>query len=780
MKRLFIALSLILCFSLANSQEKEHWGADLIHGIFLGKSKPLSKYSNPPGKDFKVPEGAVEIEKKNFEGRLNPGLIQFNSQPRPDPLLNNGSNALRTNTKYPEILINGIGYSNVQPPDPSGAMGAGHYIHMINGFSTLYQVFDSNGVAVTGASGMNPFWSQFGKSGLGDPIVMFDKGAQRWFLSEFANQGNTLLMAVSTSSDPLGSYNSYQFSTPNFPDYPKYGIWHDAYYCTTNEGGPSAIYSFERDSMLMGSPARMLRFTVPDLSGFGFQALTPVDWDGLEPDSSRVATFWRHNDDEAHFPFSNDTTADFLQYWEVTPDFDSAANSLLFGPRDISVSEFDSDINGYFAFSGIIQPHPSVSLDPLREVFMQKIQFRSFDTFDVITGTHVTDVDGNDWAAMRWYELRRYDTVDWFLYQEGTFAPDSSNRWMGSVSMDKNGNIALAYNVSSSTVFPSIRYTGRLSTDPLGSMTFLEQEISTGFGNNFSNRYGDYSAISIDPSDDETFWFTAEYNPSGQWGTGIGAFKLGYDCNGLYASGGLVQDNICFDSIIAKVKIVGTGGFGSYEYSLDGVNYQNDTIFSGLSGGIYKLLVRDPDSTQCVVSIPGVKVSGISPIIINGVLTQPSSSTSSDGSIFLIVSPAGSVFTYSLDGVNYQSSALFSGLSAGLYTVFAMDSKGCLGLDTFELAPAVGIQDPVSDLLKIYPNPNSGIFWLEFEGPDEIISNDLVRVRIFSESGKTVSAFPLDLAKNRKRVILDPGFYVIRGISKDGRTLFTKQIMVNR
>ena len=110
--------------------------------------------------------------------------------------------------------------------------------------------------------------------------------------------------------------------------------------------------------------------------------------------------------------------------------------------------------------------------------------------------------------------------------RKGTVAPDGDNRWMGAIAMDGKGNIAVGYNVGSSTTSPGIRYTGRLESDPLGTMPQGEHTLVDGIGNNGSNRWGDYSAMSVDPVDDETFWFTGEYADNGVWNTRIGAFVL--------------------------------------------------------------------------------------------------------------------------------------------------------------------------------------------------------------------------------------------------------------
>jgi hypothetical protein len=167
----------------------------------------------------------------------------------------------------------------------------------------------------------------------------------------------------------------------------------------------------------------------------------------------------------------------------------------------------------------------TIRLDPLREVIMFRVQYRNFGTHETMVGSFVTDVDGHDHGGVRWFELRKMPGGSWQVHQEGTFAPDSHNRWMSSVAMDGDGNIALAYDVSSSSMFPSIRFTGRLASDPMGTMR-SEQALIDGTAANSSSRYGDYTALNLDPTDDRTFWMTGEYNQAANWTTRVGALRF--------------------------------------------------------------------------------------------------------------------------------------------------------------------------------------------------------------------------------------------------------------
>lgn len=455
-------------------------------------------------------------------------------EPRVDPLLAQQAAARPTRASAafgtPILNIAGMGFSGVNPPDTVGDVGLVYYIQSINNADgTLYRVHNkSTGAVVAGPFKLQDLGGQDRCAvGGGDPIVLYDPIANRWLLSEFANSTDTLCVYISQTADPVsGGWYNYQFNTPNFPDYPKYGVWPDAYYVSANENSPS-LYALDRAAMLTGAAATFQRFTVSALGGFSFQALTPCDLDGATlPPGGAPNYFMRHRDDEAHTPGSADGTRDFLEMYSFHVDWATPGNSTVTGPVSIPVTEFESDLCGLTSFSCFAQPGTSTTLDPLREVIMHRLQYRNFGSHESLVGCFVTDVDGTDHGGVRWFELRKVGAGAWALHQEGTLAPDSHNRWMASIAMDGSGNIAVGYNISSSTLNPGIRYSGRLAGDPTGTLPQGEHTVIGGSAANGSNRYGDYSAMSVDPSDDCTFWFTGEYNPSSSWATRIATFTF--------------------------------------------------------------------------------------------------------------------------------------------------------------------------------------------------------------------------------------------------------------
>lgn len=435
----------------------------------------------------------------------------------------------------PILNFDGSLFTGAFPPDTVGDVGPNHYIQMVNdgvGGGSRFAIYNKSGTLLAGPTSLQTLWTAGGACaiGAGDPIVLYDRLADRWLMSEFASTGNHLCVYISRTADPVtGGWFLYDFTTPNFPDYPKYAVWPDAYYVSTNEATGPAVYALDRSRMLQGLSATFQRFTAPSLAGFGFQALTPSDLDGpIPPPAGSRNFFMRHRDDEVHNAGTNDPTRDFLELWEFQVDWVTPANSTFTKVADIPVAEFDSTLCGLTSFFCFPQPGTTTTLDPLREVIMWRLQYRNFGPHETLVGNLVTDVDTTDRGGIRWFELRKTGG-SWTLHQQGTYAPDAAHRWMGSIAMDEDGNIALSYSVSSSTVFPSIRYAGRLTSDPSGTLPQGEFTVIAGGGSQTApTRWGDYSSMNVDPSDDCTFWYTNEYIAAGSttWRTRVASFKF--------------------------------------------------------------------------------------------------------------------------------------------------------------------------------------------------------------------------------------------------------------
>jgi hypothetical protein len=373
--------------------------------------------------------------------------------------------------------------------------------------------------------------------GLGDPIVLYDHLADRWLLSEFSKLGNGLCVYISKTSDPVaGGWWSYAFSMGTFPDYPKYAVWPDAYYVSTNQNPPAA-HAMERLKMLQGAAATVQTMSAVALSGFVMQALTPADLDGSRlPPIGAPGIFMRHKDTEAHGPVG--LSVDFLEFYELDVDWAVPGNTTFTLVANIAINEFDSDLCGLgLPRNCYQQPGSAVLLDSLKEVIMWRLVYRNFGTHEALVGSFETDFTGYDNAGIRWFEVRRTHprapergVAYWQLHQEGTYVTGAPvlnlNHWMSSIAMDGTGNIALGFNIVNAITFPSLRYDGRLSSDPLGVMTNGSTTIVDGTAASSTNRYGDYNTMTLDPVDDCTFWFTGQYNVAASWSTRIKTFRF--------------------------------------------------------------------------------------------------------------------------------------------------------------------------------------------------------------------------------------------------------------
>ncbi len=437
-----------------------------------------------------------------------------------------------------QVNESGFEFNGVNPPDPTGEVGENYYIHAINSPNgASVQIFNkADGTKVGNAFDMDQLATEGDcASGLGDPIIVYDELAKRWLLSEFSSSGNKMCVYVSQTSDPVaGGWYSYAFQAPGFPDYPKYSIWNDSYFISSNEES-AILYAVERDKLLNGEEATLIRKALPRLAGFGFQSITPIDVDGIEqPDANSAGMFIRHNDDELHNSGSNDGTKDFLEIWQLTPDYTNVDNTVLEGPINIDINEFSSDFFCPDGFGCLQQKDDNDSLsalDPLKEVVNYKAQYRRYLTHQSIVGSFVSKQEDNT-AQLRWFELRNASD-GWELFDEGVVdGSDQNSRFMAGAALDGDGNMALAYMITGADKYPGIGLTGRRWTDDPGTVAD-EISLFDAEGGISTERAGDYSHMSVDPIDHCTFWFTTEHGAAGDmWGTRVASFKYP-DCSGF-------------------------------------------------------------------------------------------------------------------------------------------------------------------------------------------------------------------------------------------------------
>ena len=429
------------------------------------------------------------------------------------------------------------------PPDSDGDVGPNHYIVMVN---LHFAIYDKGGTLLFGPVANNTLWAGFGGAcqtqNAGDPVVLHDQLANRWILTQFTSAAPFLnCLAVSTTADPLGTYFRYALpvNSNTLPDYPKWGVWPDAYYLNTREvnAGQMGAYAINRAQVLAGNPTpQIISFSVPGGAGGGAtggDGLLPSDLDGTALPPAGSPNFFVGTMDN-NGPYG--ATQDAISFWKFHVDFATPANSTFGPPIIIPVAPFNSILTPTCPATRQCIPQPATAnlVDHLgyRQRPTFRLAYRNIGGVErLVTNQSVEAGGGTGMSGIRWYEIRNPNTATPTIFQQGTYAPgttDNIHRWMGSIAMDSAGNMALGYSASSSTVFPSVRYTGRLSTDPVGTMPQGEGTIVDGTGSQTaSQRWGDYSAMTVDPVTDCTFWYVAEYIPvtSGAgWRNRVGQF----------------------------------------------------------------------------------------------------------------------------------------------------------------------------------------------------------------------------------------------------------------
>ena len=414
------------------------------------------------------------------------------------------------------------------PPDANGVAGPNHYMQTIN---SVYAIYNKSGVLVAGPTNLNLLFGSVTGSGCndGDPIALYDEQADRWLIVEFSICGanDYMLVAVSQTNDPTGSWHRYSFDVDDMPDYEKIGIWQDGYYMATNNAaaGKKDIYVMERNKMLTGLTAQMVGFDNPWRPSTidGFMCVPPVDNDGTFAPAGSPGLFVTINDDAIG------GGSDQLWIYELAVNWLTPASSTFNRVQQVTVPAFTSDFGANW--DNIKQPGTTRELDAIPQVIMNAPQYRNFGGYQTLVCCHSVDVDNTDHAGIRWYELRK-TTGTWSLRQSGTYAPDAHSRWMGSIRLNGQNELGLAYSISSTSVYPGIRYAGQTAaayTAGAGTLDLAEQNVVTGaYSQTSYNRWGDYAAISVDPTDDKTFWFTSEYIGASQARkTRIFSFQVG-------------------------------------------------------------------------------------------------------------------------------------------------------------------------------------------------------------------------------------------------------------
>jgi hypothetical protein len=653
--------------------------ASLVRRPRPPKHKPAGWGPNPEGDTTTVEAPSGHDVSPPLVTLLRPTLSthpqheETDSNPRvagvglPTPLTDTAVNGTSFSAA-PSTATNFEGAHNTDgyvPPDTNGDVGGEFYVEWVNASFSVYdkntgqldsrmaaQCAPSPPTTVTPACAGNSIWAGFtGSSGQslcssaneGDPIVKFDRFANRWIFTQFAfrevdsgiGTGGPYYQCVAVSSgpDPLSStYQryAYRISKTNLNDYPKLGIWPDGYYFSFNLFSQSsgsfvgtAVAVADRTQILAGNAgARMIVKNLPTST----YSLLPADVDGASA-APPAGTPEQYAQLVSPAIFAGATDA--LQLFTLKVDW-SAGSVTWSGPTQLATATFDpGPLDGT---AWVSQPDDAEYLDALSDRLMYRLAYRNLGSREVMAVTHTVDgSSGSLVAAPRWYMLQKTGGGAWSIADQATYAPaDGTSRWMGSVGLDHDGNMGMVYSFSSSTLYPSVAYTGRLTTDPAGS---LETPVTIATGNQSQEaldaeggevgRWGDYASATVDPSDDCTFYVAAEYFAAGgeaspvsrhrNWHTRIGSFF--------------------FPGCMAFAPAA--AGFGS-QVVIRGKRFENASAVS-FNGHAASTWTTNAAAHTLTVTVPGTATTG--PITV----TSPAGTVVSETSFAIVPSVAGFV-----------------------------------------------------------------------------------------------------------------------------------------
>ena len=536
-------------------------------------------------------------------------------------------------------------------------------------------------------------------------MAIYDPIANRWVISQFsvtgANGGTVPFLqcvAVSQTADPTGSYFRYSFPYTGFNDYPKMGVWPDGYYTTFNMFNAAGtafqgakICAYDRAKMLTGAAATQQCFN----TSTSFGGLLPSDLDG-----SRLPPAGSPN-----YVLALGSTANTLAFWKFHVDFTTPANSTFTGPTTLATAAYSEACGGGTC---IPQSGTTQQLDSLADRLMFRLAYRNFADHEALVVNH--SITAGSSTGVRWYEVRLANGTP-SIFQQGTYAPDASFRWMGSIAMDQTGNMGLGFSVSSSSLHPQIHYTGRLVTDTAGTMPQGEGTILNGPGSQTANlsRWGDYSMMAVDPSDDCTFWYTTEYLPANgtfNWKTRIGSFKfpncgaaatndfsISASPNALTLGQNATGTSTISTAVVSgtaetvSLSVSGTPAGATASLSPTSVTAGGSstlTVNAGTAaGGTYTLTVTGTSPSATHSTTVTLTVQGPPPPPDFSVSISPASNTVAAGG-----SVAYTVSTGALNGSTQSISLSVSGLPAGVTGSFSANPVTAGGSSTLTLTAA--------------------------------------------------------------------------------------------
>jgi hypothetical protein len=770
---LFIGFLFLINTSQAQQTQTNVGKPIIIKASYFDISPPLrDMVQNPNTKvDMTWKEGIV-INKSNVYSNDSSIIFPFVE----DPIRQSFFGQTLTDTTIQNY--EGVGPSGYLPPDTDGDVGPNNYFQVVN---VRFAVYDKNGNKLIGPLNNSSLFTGLPHNhNDGDAVVLYDQDADRWLFSQFSlpnypNGPSYQMVAISQTGDPTGSWYRYQFTfTYDLPDYPKISVWKDAYYMSirgiTGSNLSCQIVAMDRASMIAGSPtASMVMLPIPA------EGNLPADCDSdFPPDGTPCPVCYLTNGSSAA-----------IHLYEFHVDWVNTSNSTLTLATTIPISPFSS---WGWSFNTVPQKGTNVLVDAFsRKFIMFRMPFRKFsDHWSMLLNTTVK-LDAPVHAGIRWMEVRNSGS-GWNLYQESTYAPDSNWRWMGSIAMDTTGNITLGFSISSSNMYPSIRYTGRMHSDSLGVMTIAERGIINGGGcqTHSSGRWGDYSAMTADPTVFGKFWYTQEYyetTSSANWKTRIASFSFA-DIFNIFAT---ATPNIICTGQSSQLNANATGGSGTYTYSWT-------SIPAGFTSTIPNPVANPTFTTKYIATVSDGSSTKTDTVTVY--FNSPTANAGPDATYantvpLLLVSGAASSYSsvkWLTSGDGYFN---IDTVLSSLYYPGPIDRNNGgvdLTLQAYPLGPCTdtasdivhitltfpaGIGDNSSGVfgVTISPNPSNGMFTLVIHGirnaEARITITDLAGKEIYSENGNASTS---DLTKEINLAGYPKGTYFVKVLTNQHST----------
>ena len=645
-------------------------------------------------------------------GRI--GALQAPSAPQPRSLVAAGLsfNGLGSGFVGPQGAFSVSG----APPDTTGAVGPNNYVQVVN--SSL-AIFDKSGTALYGPVQTNTLWAGFGggcqANNDGDGGVQWDPLVNRWIIHQFSVTTTPYLecVAVSQTPDPTGAYNRYSFSYgTGFPDYPKLGVWSDAYYMTFNMFAGSTftggkVCAYDKVRMLAGLAATQQCFD----AGSSIGGMLAANLDGTTPPPTG----------EPETVLALGAAASTLAAYQFHVDWTTPASTTVTGPTVLNTAAYTYACSG--GGTCIPQAGTTNQLDSLGDRLMNRLVYRNIGGHESLIVNHSVTVGTG--TGVRWYELRLGAGSVPSIFQQGTYAPDASSRWMGSVAMDRAGNIAVGYSQSSASNHPSIRITGRQTGDPSGTLTQPELTLFTGGGSQTGTltRWGDYSQMVVDPSDDCTFWYTNEYIPadgSFNWATRIGTFKFStcsspandFAISATPSSVSVAQGSTS-NTTVSTTVVSG---------SAQTVNLSVSGLPSGVSGSLLPTTVTAGGSSTLTLTATGSAPIGSSNVIVTGAAGAATHAVS----IPLTVTAPG---TGLIINGGFETGVATPWLQVGSATVVSGGHSGAFQLRTGTRTLGTARNSNVTQTVTLPAGSHTLSFWYRLTCPD-IVTNDWATVTV--------------------------------------------------